>query len=317
MEKNANLTIENTVHKYLMNRASYYETGEGPSRQLNNLQSGLKPLIESIGHLPITELDGPRLAELRDEWAKTTNLVRTTINKRMQYVVAFGRWCVEKGIIKAEQLVSLQAVEKVKRGRYGVRDAEPVGPADPGHVAAVMRDLPSTARGIIEMMQLTGMRPGEVRTMRACDLELIRVEHRTVYRFTPKRHKTAHLGKRRRIFLVGRAYSLANERLSTLIGSSLFEAESQGYLFSVDDDGNSPYQINSLHQAVRRSCDRLSLPRWTPNQLRHSYATNSRSKGFKLELIADLLGHADPRTTLIYAEPDDEAALRAAIQLAG
>ena len=168
----------------------------------------------------------------------------------------------------------------------------------------------------IQLLQLTGMRPGEARLMRLCDLEPIMANGKQAFRYTIEAHKTAYKGKRRRVFLVGRAYRLTVERISSLARTTLFEPDGNGYLFSPDDDGDKPYSECALSQRVRAKCDKLKVERWSPNQLRHGFATESRSKGVQLDLIADLLGHADPRTTLIYAEPDDDAALDAAIRLA-
>jgi integrase len=47
--------------------------------------------------------------------------------------------------------------------------------------------------------------------------------------------------------------------------------------------------------------------RWTPLQLRHTSATLIRAR-FDLDAAAVILGHADPKTTLRYAEPDVEGA---------
>ena len=45
------------------------------------------------------------------------------------------------------------------------------------------------------------------------------------------------------------------------------------------------------------------MPRWSPNRLRHTAATEFR-KQFGLESAQVVLGHAKPNTTLIYAERD-------------
>ena len=43
------------------------------------------------------------------------------------------------------------------------------------------------------------------------------------------------------------------------------------------------------------------LPRWTPNMLRHSTATEIR-KRFDLEAVQSILGHASMNTSEVYAE---------------
>ena len=54
-------------------------------------------------------------------------------------------------------------------------------------------------------------------------------------------------------------------------------------------------------QAIARGCLRAGMPRWTPNQLRHTAATTLREQS-GLEAAWAVLGHDRPDTTLIYAE---------------
>jgi len=51
--------------------------------------------------------------------------------------------------------------------------------------------------------------------------------------------------------------------------------------------------------------------RWTPNQLRHSFATRIRKK-FGLESAQILLGHAQADITQVYAERDETKAIEVA-----
>lgn len=317
MQKIQDITIREVMSMYFTDRAIYFDNGNGPTRYLQNIKSGLKPVLEEMGSAKLKDLDAPTLAGLRDQWVQEGRIARSTINRRLQFVTKLIKWCIERGYSTPEQLIGISTVERIKRGRYGARDTEPVGPACPDAVRLVMQEVPESIRAMMELIELTGMRPGEARRMKLSELERVKHNGESVFKYTPSRHKTSHLGKRRRIFIAGRARQIIIERISTLAKSTLFEEDSEGYLFSPDGDGAKPYQESSVPQAIRRARKRAGVDRWTPNQLRHTYATETRSKGYQLELIADLLGHADPRTTLIYAEPDDGAALDAAVKLAG
>lgn len=44
----------------------------------------------------------------------------------------------------------------------------------------------------------------------------------------------------------------------------------------------------------------------TPHSLRHTFATRAAETGEGIEVVAQLLGHADVRTTMIYAQISDE-----------
>lgn len=319
-----NITIEEIVNLYLAERADYYDAGDGngPTRHLQNIKSALKPFVQQLGDRPLCDLDAPLLASLRDRWVAEAKLVRSSINRRLEYITKLVKWCIERGYSTPEQLIGLTTVERIRRNRYGARDNAPIRSADRDDVLAVIDALPKPLRDMMEMMQLTGMRPGEVRRMKMADLRRLTHKGKPVFKYTLKDHKMAHLGKRRRVFLAGRAFVLTVDRISTLVGETLFDPETEGYLFSPGNDGKKPYAESSVPQAIRRVRKKLGINRWTPNQLRHGFATKTKSDGMQLELISDLLGHANPTTTLIYIdddvldETDDANALDAALKLA-
>jgi integrase len=53
---------------------------------------------------------------------------------------------------------------------------------------------------------------------------------------------------------------------------------------------------------------------WSPNQLRHTFATDVR-KRFGLEAAQVLLGHSEADTTQLYAERDAERAVAVMLQV--
>ena len=69
----------------------------------------------------------------------------------------------------------------------------------------------------------------------------------------------------------------------------------------------------SYFTAIRRACDKAGVPRWSPNQLRHTRATEVASK-LGIEAARILLGHTDAQTTMIYL--DSNALLNEQIQQA-
>ena len=64
--------------------------------------------------------------------------------------------------------------------------------------------------------------------------------------------------------------------------------------------------------AIWRACDKAGIPRWSPNRLRHTKATELR-KQFGLDAAGAVLGHTKLETTQIYAERSMELAERAAL----
>ena len=67
------------------------------------------------------------------------------------------------------------------------------------------------------------------------------------------------------------------------------------------------YTTDSYRRAIHRACIKAGIPKWSPNQLRHTAATEVRKK-FGLDAAQTVLGHARADTTEIYAEPNHEKA---------
>ena len=96
-----------------------------------------------------------------------------------------------------------------------------------GRTAA--RELPQVSRQIramIELQTLTGMRPGEVCIMRACDVDMSGM----LWLYTPESHKTEHHGRSREIVLGPKAQAtirqfLTVDRMKYLFSPADAEAE--------------------------------------------------------------------------------------------
>ena len=89
--------------------------------------------------------------------------------------------------------------------------------------------------------------------------------------------------------------------------------------------GSGCYDNDAYRRAVTRACDladrqahkdnpeakadKRLFPRWHPNQLRHTVATELRRR-YGLEAAKVVLGHSELETTQVYAERDLAAAAR-------
>jgi hypothetical protein len=89
----------------------------------------------------------------------------------------------------------LRAVPNLRKGRCEARESEPVRPVDEAEVEAGLPFRTPTVQAMVRLQRLPGMRPEEVCSLRACDLD------RTgeVWLYRPGRHKTQHRGKERAV----------------------------------------------------------------------------------------------------------------------
>jgi integrase len=174
---------------------------------------------------------------------------------------------------------------------------------------------------MIDLQSLSGMRPGEVVSMRACDLDT----SGATWVYVPSEHKTEHHGKARLIFLGPRAQEVLRPWLRLDLTAPLFSpAEAEAHRRaerrarrktpvqpsqvnrSKSEPARAPgprYTVRSYRQAIVRACRKVGVPEWHPNQLRHNAATTLRRE-FGLDVARAVLGHSSPAVTEVYAEVD-------------
>lgn len=191
---------------------------------------------------------------------------------------------------------------------------------------------------MVQLQLLSGMRPGELVTMRTCDLETTG----RLWIYTPASHKTEHHGRERKIYLGPQAQEILRPWLRPELGTCLFspaeaEAERAAELRRnrktkvqpsqrnrrVLKPAKAPgegYSVDSYRRAIAYGIRRANreraargepeIPKWHPHQLRHNAATRLRRE-FGLDVARAVLGHASVVVTEIYAELDGAKAAEA------
>jgi integrase len=74
------------------------------------------------------------------------------------------------------------------------------------------------------------------------------------------------------------------------------------------------YTPHAYAHAIEDACERAGVPLWSPNRLRHTYATEVRRR-YGLEASQVLLGHARADVTQVYAERNLALAVRVASEI--
>jgi integrase len=179
---------------------------------------------------------------------------------------------------------------------------------------------------MVEIQQLTGMRPGEV-----CRLTTGQIDRSgEVWIYSPVKHKTVDLGKGRHVAIGPRAQEILTPWLRADPDAPLFQpVEAMRYEHSHRGDGTrigkkrkknprrAPglvYSAAVYRHAVARACRRAGVPAIHPNRLRHTFATRTR-KEFGLEHAQTALGHSKADVTQVYAERDLQKAVEVARQI--
>lgn len=117
--------------------------------------------------------------------------------------------------------------------------------------------------------------------------------------------KTEHSS--RKIPLTDRAYQALKE-YRTSQGGNAFKLPNKkatnDFIFIATSGRTKGFPISSkgAEEAMKRISKRAGLPHLNVHGGRHSYGVRLRESGVSMDDIQDLMGHADPSTTRIYAE---------------
>jgi integrase len=319
------LSVAELILAYARFVDGYYRKGGRPTSEPKNIRLALRPLRQLYGYTSARDFGPLALKAIRQAMVGS-GLCRNEVNKRVGRIVRAFKWGVENEMVPPAVHQGLKAVAGLRKGRSEARESTPVRPVPDTHVDAVRPRVSRQVWAMIELQRLTGMRPGEVITMRSCDVDT----SGEVWAYTPEGHKTEHHGRERRIFLGPAAQEVIRPWLL---------ADPTAYLFSPREavaeyraaraatrktktppsqlarrDGRKPrgrigdrYRTTSYAHAIMVACRRAGVPHWHPHQLRHSAATRLR-KEFGLDVARVILGHSSPAVTEVYAEADREKA---------
>lgn len=318
--------------------------GRRPKGELGNFRDVLKPLRRSYGPTPAAEF-GPRaLRAMRSELVRL-GWCRNVINRQVSRIRHVFKWGVGAELLPPHQYQGLLAVEGLRQGHGSVRESAPVRPVPDAAVDAVRPYVSRQVWAMIELQRLTGMRPGEVCSIRWGDIDT----SGSNWVYQPLSHKTAHHGHARKILMGPRAQQILApwrkaDPLAFIFSPTHAEAERRAVKRSARKTPVTPsqqlrarkaarsrrsrapkdcYTPTSYRRSIARGCQRASPPGnslsreernlwrvqhvWHPHQLRHSAATRIR-RVFGIDAAQVILGHRSLSTTQVYAEQDHQKA---------
>ena len=123
--------------------------------------------------------------------------------------------------------------------------------------------------------------------MRFCDID----RSGKIWKYAPYTHKTKHRNKIRLLAIGPKAQQILQPYFDQCIDAEQFvfpRPKAKG--------------VNQWYgTAIADACKKAGIPRWSPNQLRHAAGTEIRDR-FGLEYAQAALGHANAKTTEIYAK---------------
>lgn len=329
-------TIVELLAAFRRHALKHYRKDGRPTSQLHVIDYAIRPLKRLYGS-ELVRTFGPLKLQALQALLVREGLARTTINKNLGVIKQIFRWGVSQELCPQGLAHALATVRGLQRGRTEAREPEPIKPAGDAVVDATLPHLPAVVADMVRFQRLTGCRPGEVCILRPRDLN----RAGDVWTYKPASHKTEHHGRERLIFVGPKAQNVLRPYLLRAPDDYCFrpcdsEAKRKAERREARKTPVQPSQVDrskpnarwrpgdryvkdAYNRVIRRACDLADrqahaadptiatderiVPRWSPNQLRHSMATEVRRR-YGLEAVQVVLGHATANVTQIYAERD-------------
>lgn len=308
---------------YLEHAEAIYSRDGKPSSEYLIAKVAIKRWKKLYGETSALKFGPVAFKAVRQSWMDE-NKSRGTITHYLRHIRKAVAFAVENEKLPVDILTAIQSVAPIRRNQYQANPARKLGPVADAIVNQTIPHLPRQIRDMVQIQRLTGMRPGEVVIMRPCDVQ----QNGKVWHYEPQHHKTEGHDIRRVIAIGKRGQAVLRDYLNR---------EPEAYCFSPAEaieeiraakaaarttwptTGNrrfhrlepnpkrtprDRYDTVTYCRRITDICERHGIPKWSPNQLRKSFATEARKVG-SLEHAQSALGHTNKRTTeRYYAEID-------------
>ena len=317
VHQNAALTVAELINKYRFHCEKHYRNADGtPTGSIETIKAIMKRLRERYGDYAADEFKPLAFKEFIKS-VIADDCSRTYVNMVISKVKQMFRWGVSEELVESQTFERLDSVRGEQAGRSEARETGPVPPVADNIVDATTPHLPEMVQAMVKLQRLTGMRPGEVCSMKCSEL----TELDGVIIYTPGHHKTKHKGKRRLIVLGPKArlalapyLGTGDEFVFSPKRSVSIEMVKRGIKRTPPKTAGDHYTNDSYRRAIHRACEEQygkedKTHWWAPNQLRHALATEVREVEKSFESVAAVLGHANINTSEVYAERNMKLAI--------
>jgi integrase len=333
------LTIAELALRYWRFAKGYYVKNGEPTGWQTHIKLVLRLLTQPYGPTLAADFGPLALKAFRQRLIEAGHS-RMYINKLAAIIPRMFKWAASEQLVPGAVYHDLRTVEGLRKGRCEAPDHAPVAPVSDFAAQATLPHLPVIVADMVRFQRLTGCRPAEVCILRPCDLdtsgevwsyrpESHKTEHRgrerlifvgpkaqdvlrpyllrekTSYCFVPaesekKRRAEVHVRRRTPLSCGNRPGTNRRGRPKRFPGDRYTTAS---YRRAIDRAVKLANRKGAQEAEARGEEPSAPLPLWSPNQLRHSAATEIRRR-FGLEAAQVTLGHASADVSQIYAERD-------------
>ncbi|MBM3979716.1 MAG: site-specific integrase [Planctomycetes bacterium] len=310
------VSVARVVALWLAHCAATYRKRGRVTSEVYCCTAATGPLVDLYGDTPAAEFGAPRLAAVREAMV-ARKWVRRSVNGHVGRLVRMFAWAAALKYVPApvhQELTCLAPL--VAERRADLSESEAVPPAPAADVEAVLtgghlHERPArraVLEALVRLQLMTGMRPGE-----ACALTAAVIDRaRDPWRAELSGHKVAHKDIARVVFFGPRARALL---------APLLPAAGAGLLFMLPPYREGaravPVTTTSYRKFVARACAAAGVPVWTPNQLRHTRATELMDAVEDDAAVAAALGNTPEVARQVYAARAGETVARRIAEATG
>lgn len=255
------------------------ETIKTYQSQLNKFMTWLEINGNTTDSKQITSIDA---VEYRTYLQEVRKLKPASINTALAAIESFCKWMMEEGHIDHNPLAKVKNVEEVKSPPKWLEKSEKYR-----LIRTVLQEKSKRNQAIVFTMLLAGLRVSELVSLTPEDIYLSERKGTLTVIGKGNKRRTVPIPQELRECLS--SYLMDNAGLRWLFASQ------RGEQISVKG-------VQHLCATIGEKA-KINL---TPHILRHTYCHDLVNKGIRIEIVAQLAGHASIETTRIYTQPGEQ-----------
>jgi integrase len=255
------------------------------------LRRHLEPFF---GTRPLDRIDGARVTDYLKR-KRAEGLSSKTVKNHLNFLHGVFAFAMKRGWASTNPVAQVDRPKKARSPYRRLRFLSPV------ELEALNRAVPDDVLGLVERplyltAAMTGLRQGELLGLRWCDVDWPAGRIRVADNYTRGAFDTPKSDHGRR------SVPMADRVASEL------ELHFQRSLYRTDDDlvfchpeTGHVLDASKVRKRFKEALAAAAVNRITFHELRHTFGTQMAAAGAPLRAIQEWMGHADAKTTEIYA----------------
>ncbi len=266
-------TIAEAVEKFLKEAAVRNLAATTIKKRRELLEGKLLPFCARRGHRQLRDLTVERLREFRHGWTYSP----LSAAKRLEYLRAFLRFCVEAGWIERNPAAALKPTKVSHRSTLPFTDAEVERLLDAARALTNFGRYGPRIEPMILLLRYSGLRMQDA----AC-LERARLDGDKLFLYQQKTGTPVYCPLPEAVVQKLAAVTNTSERYFFYDGASQRESMVKSW--------------DRVFRKVRETAD-PTVPNCHPHRCRDSFAVSLLLKGVSLDSVSKLLGHSSIKIT--------------------